>query len=203
MESRHYVIQNKLTKKYKLGIKLFELNYMPQKTKRFLDTIKPYLRQLSEYTKETANCAILDGKEVLYIMKAESQEVLTINIKRGTRLPAHCTALGKALLAFLPDSDFQQLYGNGESIITLTSQSISLLDELKKELNKVKKQGYALDREEYKRGINCVGVPIFDGNGHAIAAISITAPSSRFTMDEMEKAKDKLITVAKTISAQL
>ena len=75
------------------------------------------------------------------------------------------------------------------------------MEELKKNLKKVKEQGYAVDREEYKIGINCIGVPIFGRNG-TIAAISITGPASRFTIDEMEKVKGKLMTISKEISNQ-
>ena len=202
LKSRGYVIQNQQTTKYRLGIKLFELGCAVQSTKRLVEVIKPYLRQLSESTNETVNLAILEGKEVIYLAKVESLEVLTTNIKVGTRLPAHCTALGKVLLAFISDGEFDSLYKADEPLSSLTSKSISSLEKLKKDLKKVKEQGYAVDREEYKIGINCIGVPIFSRNG-AIAAISITGPASRFTIDEMEKVKGKLMTISKEISNQL
>ncbi len=202
LKSRGYVIQNQQTTKYRLGIKLFELGCAVQSTKRLVEITKPYLRQLSQSTNETANLAILEGKEVIYLAKAESSEVLTTNIKVGTRLPAHCTALGKALLVFISDWEFESLYKSDEPLSSLTSKSISSLEELKKDLKKVKEQGYAVDREEYKIGINCISVPIF-GRNEAIAAISITGPSSRFTIDEMEKVKDRLINISKEISNSL
>ena len=121
----------------------------------------------------------------------------------GTRTPAHCTALGKVLLASISDGEFESLYKRDELLSPLTSKSISSLEELKKNLKKVKKQGYAVDREEYKIGINCIGVPIFERNGEAIAAISITGPASRFNLSEMRKARSKLISIAKEISNQL
>ena len=146
--------------------------------------------------------AILEGKEVIYLDTIESPEILRTEIKAGTRTPAHCTALGKVLLASLSDSKFESLYKRDEPLSSLTSKSISSLDELKKKLKKVKKQGYAVDREEYKIGINCIGVPIFSRNGEAIAAISITGPASRFTINEMEKVKAMLMTISKEISNQ-
>jgi len=202
LKSRGYVIQNQQTTKYRLGIKLFELGCAVQSTKRLLEVTKPYLNQLSQSTYETANLAILEGKEVIYLAKAESSEVLTTNIKIGTKLPAHCTALGKVLLAFISNREFESLYKNNEPLSALTSKSISSLEELKKRLKKVKEQGYAVDKEEYKIGVNCIGVPIFGRNGEAIAAISITGPASRFIIEEMEKVKSKLITISKEISNQ-
>jgi len=200
LKSRDYIIQNQKTAKYRLGIKLFELGCEVQSTKNLIKTIRPSLRKLSKMTNETANLAILEDKEVVYLDTIESSETLRTEIVQGTRTTAHCTALGKALLAFLSDSDFEQLYENNEPIITLTPQSISSLDELKKELKNVKERGYALDIEEYKIGINCVGVPIFNRNGETVAAISITGPASRFTLDKMEDAKNQMMIISKEIS---
>ena len=202
LKSRGYVIQNLNTKKYRLGIRLFTLGCAVQSTKHLVEIIKPYLRQLSQSTNETANLAILEGKEVIYLDTIESPEILRTGIMAGTRTPAHCTALGKALLAFISDEEFKSLYKSDEPLSSLTSKSISSLEELKKDLKKVKEQGYAVDREEYKIGINCIGVPIFGRNG-AIAAMSITGPSSRFTIDEMEKVKDKLMDISREVSNQL
>lgn len=202
LKSRGYVIQNHQTTKYRLGIKLFELGCAVQSTKRLVEITKPYLKQLSQGTNETANLAILEGKEVIYLDTIESPEILRTEIMAGTRTPAHCTALGKVLLAFISDGEFESLYKNDESLSFLTPKSISSLEELKKNLKKVKEQGYAVDREEYKIGINCIGVPIFGRNG-AIAAISITGPASRFTIDKMKKTKDRLINISKEISNQL
>jgi len=199
LKSRGYVIQNQQTTKYRLGIKLFELGCEVQSTKNLIKTIRPYLRKLSKMSNETANLAILEDKEVIYLDSFESSEMLRTEIVQGARTPAHCTALGKALLASLSKSDLNNLYSS-EPIIPFTSKSICLLDKLKKELKNVKEQGYALDREEHKTGINCVGVPIFNGNGEAVAAISITGPASRFTGDKMEDAKNKLMIVSEEIS---
>jgi len=203
LKSRGYIIQNKQTAKYRLGIKLFELGCTVQNTKRLVEITKPYLKQLSQSTNETANLAILEGKEVIYLAKAESSEVLTTNIKVGTILPAHCTALGKVLLAFISDQELDILYKADEPLPSLTSKSISSLEELKKNLKKVKEQGCAIDREEYNVGINCFAVPVINNEGIAIMAISITGPASRFTIDEMEKVKGQLMTISKEISNQL
>ena len=202
LKSRGYVIQNRNTKKYRLGIKLFTLGCAVQSTKHLVERTKSYLRKLSQSTNETANLAILEGKEVIYLDTIGSPEVLRTEIMAGARTPAHCTALGKVLLAFISDGEFESLYKRDEPLSSLTSKSISSLEELEKKLKKVKKQGYAVDIEEYKIGINCIGAPIFGRNG-AIAAISITGPASRFTINEMEKVKGELMTISKEISNQL
>lgn len=202
LKSRGYVIQNQQTTKYRLGIKLFELGCAVQSTKRLVEITKPYLKQLSRSTNETVNLAILEGKEVIYLDTIESPEILRTGIMAGTGTPAHCTALGKVLLALITDQEFESLYKSNEPLSFLTSNSITSLEELKKHLKKVKEQGYAVDIEEYKIGINCLSTPIISRN-ETIAAISITGPASRFTVDEMEKVKSKLMTISKEISNQL
>lgn len=200
LKSRDFIIQNHKTAKYRLSIKLFELGCKVQNSKNLIKTINPYLRKLSKLTNETANLAILEDKEVVYLDTIESSETLRTGIVPGTRTIAHCTALGKALLAYLPNSEFVQLYRNDNNIISLTKNSISSKDELKKELRKVKENGYALDREESIEGINCVGAPILNQQGEPVAAISITGPASRFTMDKIENAKNELIMLSREIS---
>jgi len=203
LKSRGYVIQNKKTAKYRLGIKLFELGCEVQSTKNLIKNTRPYLKKLSELTKETANLAILEGKEVIYLHTIESSEILRTGIHQGTRLPAHCTALGKVLLAFLPEEDFNNLYKNNEPLVSIAPNSISSFDELRKELKKVKEQGYAMDREEFKVGINCISCPIFDKDGEFIAAISITGPATRLTSNKMKDAKHILINISKRISENI
>jgi DNA-binding IclR family transcriptional regulator len=202
-KSRGYIIQNQKTMKYKLGIKLFELGCIVQNINHLSEALKPHIYNLSQSTRETANLAIIEGREIIYIAKVESQQELTTNIRVGTRLPAHCTALGKAMLAYLSDNEFHQLYESNVPIIALTQGSISSLDKLKKELKKVRKQGYALDLEEYKIGIHCIGVPIFNKNGEVMAAVSITGPASRFTIDKMKDAKNQLIALSNEVSKSL
>jgi len=200
LKSRGYVIQNQKTIKYRLGIKLFELGCKVQNSKNLIKIVKPYLRELSRITNETVNLAILEGKDVVYLDTIESTEALRTGIVPGTRTVAHCTALGKVILAHLPNSEFVQLYRNDDNMISLTKNSISSKDELRKELRKAKENGYALDREESIEGINCAGSPILNGQGEPVAAISITGPASRFTMDKIENAKNELIMLSKEIS---
>ena len=199
LRTRSYVTQNPMTMKYRLGIKLFTLGYAVQSTKHLVEITKPYLRELTQLTSETSNLAVLEGKEVIYIAKIDSPEILTTNIKIGTEIPAHCTALGKTLLAFISDEEFESIYKSDERLSSLTSNSISSLEKLKETLKTVKEHGFAIDEEEYKVGVNCIGAPIFDGNG-IIAALSVSGPASRFTREAMGEIKDRLMSISKEIS---
>lgn len=204
LKYRGYVIQNQQTSKYTLAIKLFVLGCKVQRAMNLVKLVTPSLQKLSQHTNESINFAILEGREAVCLSKIVSFEVLRTDIKIGARLPAHCTAVGKALLAFLSERKFTMLYGKETiKLHTPTPNSISSVMELKKCLKKIKKNGYATDKEEFKIGINCLGVPILNNEGKSIAGISVTGPSSRFTLSEMKKLKDTLINISKDISHQL
>jgi DNA-binding IclR family transcriptional regulator len=204
LKYRGYIVQNQQTSKYMLGTKLFILGCKVQNTTNLIKVVTPFLQRLSQNTNETINFAILEGREAIYLFKIESKEMLKAGIEVGTKVAAHCTSLGKVLLAFLPEQEFMMLYPNeNEKLPTFTPNSISSVEELKKYLKKIKKQGYAIDEEEYKIGVNCLGVPIINDEGKAIAAISISGPVSRFSLFEMEKVKSMLIALSQDISKQL
>lgn len=204
LKCRGYIVQNQQTSKYMLGAKLFILGCKVQNTTNLIKLVTPFLQRLSQNIDETINFAILEDRETICLSKIESKEILKAGIEVGTKVAAHCTSLGKVLLAFLPEQEFLMLYSdNNEKLPTFTPNSISSVEELKKCLKKIKKQGYAIDEEEFKIGVNCLGVPIINNEGKAIASISISGPRSRFNLFKMEKVKNILINMSKDISNQL
>ena len=204
LKCRSYVIQNQHTLKYTLGIQSFILGSKVQSAMNLVNLVTPFLQKLSQHTNESINFAILEGRESACLSKIESPEVLRTDIKIGARLPAHCTAVGKGLLAFLSEREFTVLYGkDNKKLYTPTPNSISSVMELKKCLKKIKRDGYAIDKEEFKIGINCLGVPILNNEGKSIAGISVTGPSSRFNLSEIKKLKNTLINISRDISHQL
>jgi len=204
LKCRNYIVQNRQTSKYMLGAKLFILGYKVQNTKNLIKVVMPFLQRLSTYTNETINFAILEGREVICLYKIESKEMLRAGLDIGTKIPAYSTSLGKVLLAFLPEHEFMMLYNDSnEKLTTFTSSTISSVEELRKRLKKIKKQRYAIDEEEFKIGVNCLGVPIINNEGKVIASISISGPKSRFNLSKMEKVKSMLIALSQDISKQL
>jgi len=204
LKCRNYIVQNRQTSKYMLGTKLFILGCKVQNTTNLIKVVTPFFQRLSQNTNETINFAILEGREVIHLFKIESKETLKAGIEVGTKVAAHCTSLGKVLLAFLPEQEFRMLYpNNNEKLATFTPNSISSVEELKKCLKKIKKQGYAIDEEEFKIGVNCLGVPIINNEGKAIAAISISGPVPRFNLSKIKKVKSTLIALSQDISKQL
>jgi len=201
LKIRGYILQDKKTLKYMLGSKLFLLGSKLQVTPNLIKIVMPFLRKLSKSTKETINFGILEGRDVVCLSKIESPEALKADVKIGEKLPANCSAIGKSLLSHLPEKEFQMLYSDiHEKLPIFTHNSISSIEELKKCLKEVKKWGYSTDIEEFKNGINCLGVAILNNEGEAIAGISVTGPSSRFDLSAIEKIKNTLLDISKDIS---
>jgi DNA-binding IclR family transcriptional regulator len=206
-KSHGYVIQDQQTSKYSIGAKLLILGNKFNKIKTLLKIVKPFLDKISKYTNETINFAILEDKEVVCVYQVESKNMLRTSIGIGERIPAHSTSLGKVLLAFQPEREFEILYSDkSEKLSTFTPNTISSVKELKESLKKIRKQRYAVDIEELKMGVNCIAVPIINNEGKAMAAISISSPRSRLNLsetEEIEKAKSLLITLCEDISKRL
>lgn len=205
LKRRGYVEQDSQRGKYKLGLKVFELGCVFQDQTYLIEVAMPHLEHLAHLTNETVNLAILDSnqREIVYIAKIDTSEVLKTDIRIGTRLLAHCTALGKVLLASLPEREIERIFPKKKELPTYTSGSISTFTKLKEHLREVKSQGFAVDDEEFKTGVRCLGVPIKDTRGKVIAAISIAGPAIRFSLEKIEKLKSTVIEVSSRISERI
>ncbi len=127
---------------------------------------------------ETVQLAILDGIENVYIAKVEADHHLKLVSEVGSRLPAHATGLGKVLLAGLPPSEVERRFA-GVDMRKYTPRTIAILADLQVELEVIRLRGYSVDNGEYTIGVYCVAVPIRDGSGRVIAAISSSVPEAR------------------------
>jgi len=195
LEYKNYVEQNPLNLKYKLGCEF--LNKVFLVSFRETDIIKksiPYLENLRDFTKESASLAVLDGTNIVYIAKVDSYEFLRTNIEVGRKFPAYKTALGKVLLAHLSSKKFNRLYNIDKFSADLN------VSELRKCLEKVKIEGFAVDNEECTPGIRCIAAPIVDATGEVSTAISISGPTIRFTLEKIDLCKRELVKVAREIS---
>ncbi|KPJ76051.1 MAG: hypothetical protein AMJ54_13035 [Deltaproteobacteria bacterium SG8_13] len=201
-----FIRQDPLSKQYLLGFKLVELGNSLLNQIDFRIEARPFLIELAESTKETVHMVILDHKEVLYIDKVESSghtSGLRMASMLGSRIPAHCSAVGKVLLAFLPEEEYEKITG-GDGLPKRTENTITDPKKLKAHLKQIRQGGYALDNEENEIGIRCVAAPIRDQRGEVIAAISISAPSIRIkTRTLVTSLKDQVIETALKISRKL
>jgi len=196
-----YIRQDSRTKKYRLGHGVFQLVSNHDETNNILKAAKPFLLELATKFEETVHLAKLDNGEVYYIDKVQVSNRLTICSEIGRKLPAYCTSIGKALLAFQPVEEIQNFLEK-VSLKSYTSNTITDPGELFEELKKIRARGVAFDNEEIEEGLACLGVPVRGLNGEVVAAISIAGPSNRIKIKEANLIKG-LQETAKKISVHL
>ncbi len=201
-----YVRQDLKTKNYFLGFKLVDLGNLLLNQLDLRKEAEPFLRELAEKTKETVHLVILDQNEIVYIDKVETDHNpsgLRMASRVGLRNPPHSCAVGKVLLADLPEEDLNLFLKRG-NLMKRTENTITDPARLREHLNRVKKQGYAIDDEENEKGIRCVAAPIRDGTGRAIAAVSISGPAFKVTKRAIqENLKKEVMNTALQISHRL
>ncbi len=188
--------KNPQTRRYFLGPQIVRLSRSLLARISLRDSAKPYLNQLVEATGECAHLAILAQGQAVYIDQAESPQSLRVTTGVGTIAPLYCTALGKVLLAFgaaeMPDT-----------LEAFTPRTITDVGMLQRHLEIVRNRGYALDDEEFEVGVRCVAAPISDYREQCIAAIGISGPTSRLSLDVLPDAAQIVTEIGKALSARL
>lgn len=147
---------------------------------------RPYLQELNRRTRETIHLTVRDGVSAVYVEKIDSPEQLRIHSRIGASVPLHCTAVGKVLLAFLPDAEQTAILEELE-LKRFTLNTVGNLQELQAELQRVRKNGYAMDLEEHEPHIRCVAAPIWDHAGAIHASLSVTGPAVRMTIARLRE----------------
>ena len=195
--------QNPVNRRYRPSQKVVRLVHTMRKTISARDIAHEHLKRLVRDVHETGNIAVLSDRRVLYVDKAVSDQPFGIEARIGSRLPAYCTALGKVLVAGMDEAAFETY--------------LALLTELRGERQKplppsptsfrativrVRKQGYAIDSGEYLPDVYCVAAPIRGNEGQTVAAMSISAPRSRFESTQ-ESLIENLTTTAEALSVRL
>jgi len=163
---------------YRLGARLHELGravYAPGH-ERIRDLLTPFVIDLYELTRETVHLATLHGTEVVYLAKLYGHRPVPSPSRIGGRLPAHCTAVGKALLAYDPDAAAAALC---VPLRRFTAHTITDPVMLAAELDTIRREGIAFDNEESQLGLNCVAAPVISPRGGVVAALSISGPRGR------------------------
>jgi IclR family KDG regulon transcriptional repressor len=163
---------------------------------------RPALVKVWRTTKETANLAVVDGHEVLYLDVIESAHMFRMDSQVGMRRALNCTALGKAVLAFLPLDQREEMLAS-LTFERITSHTIPDAARLRKELAKILRQGFAIDDQEAVLGARCVAAPILDGSGKILAALSVSGPITRISRDKIPSFAASVKSAAKDISSRL
>ncbi|GAB6179817.1 IclR family transcriptional regulator [Desulfotomaculum defluvii] len=197
-----YIEQCPFTGNYKLGMRLFEIGSIVANSWDVRSVAAPYLQQLVNRIGETVHLVVLDKGEVLYIDKRESTKNLRIVSEVGMRLPAHCTGVGKVMMAYLTDAEVKNIVKE-KGLKSYTQNTITDFTVLMNELKKIRTQGFAYDIEEIMDSLCCIAAPIFDYYGKVCSAISISSTASLFHGDQFENTKKMLTKTAREISQSL
>ena len=177
------------TEKYSLGLKLFELGNRVPLHSALVSKTHPELIEVGKKIMETVHIAVLKNNQIFHVDKVESPHGLKLSSHIGGYGPAHATSLGKVLLAHLPEKAQSQIVKeilSDKRSLTLTENTITTQKVLFNELNNVRANGYAIDREESEIGLICVGIPIFNQRNEVVASLSASGPANRFQEREVK-----------------
>ncbi|MGP8049775.1 MAG: IclR family transcriptional regulator [Desulfobaccales bacterium] len=197
-----YIEQSSFTGRYRLGIRFFEVGSIVAQGWEVRSVAGPYIEQLLEEMGETVHLVILDKFEVLYIDKREKSGALRIASQVGMRLPAHCTGVGKVLMAYLTEAERRELICK-KGLPRFTRNTLTDPAALEYELARIREQGFAVDNEEIMEGLRCVAAPIRNQTGEVISAISLSGPVSRLTGEKFDTAIRRVTETTDEISANL
>lgn len=199
LEANGLLAQDPSTRKYRLGLRLVE------RASAMLDQVEvrrvalPFLRDLRNECDETVNLAILDGGEVVYIERLLGSRTLGMRSEVGRRAAAHSTALGKAILSGWPPDEIHAFLVN-HPLRALTSRTITDPERFLREVEQTRLRGFALDDEENDIGGRCIAAPIRDFSEQPSAAVSVSAPTARLTVEQLIALSPRVCETAAKIS---
>jgi DNA-binding IclR family transcriptional regulator len=187
---------------YLLGPRLVHLGSGSTYQSTIRKVSRPTLEALWRETGETVNLAVSDGREIIYLDVIESPHNFRLVSQIGMRRPLHCTALGKAVLAWQATNFRDELLATTK-LEKLTPNSITRPSELVAELGRIQRRGYALDDEEVELGARCVAAPVLDSSGQIAAGISVSGPTIRMTRSRTAQIAEAVKAAALEISSHL
>ena len=197
-----FISQNKQTKKYRLGLKMFELGSIVLNNLDFRDVAFPLITELSKQSGETVHLGVLDDHQVVSIESVESNRALRISMPVGKRVYLHSTGVGKAILAFLNDEEIREIV-HQKGLPGFTENTITDFDQLMIEVQTIRDRGYAIDNEENEPGVRCVAVPILDPHQRFVASVSVSGPSVRISHESIPELSLMVIETSNKISEAL
>ena len=201
LEGQRFV-RKTLQGKYGLGMKLIEMGSRAVEQLDLGAHALPFLQKLVDETGETAHICVLSGVEMMSIANVPGRWTLRTPSTVGRRTQTYCTSVGKACIAFLPADDLDNLIARLE-FTKNTHRTITTASDLKAELARVRRRGFAVDDEEVEEGLRCVGAPIRDYSGHVVAALSIAGPVFRIQKGQIPALSRAVMKAADSLSIDL
>jgi DNA-binding IclR family transcriptional regulator len=193
--------QNPENEKYRLGIALFGLGALVRRRMNVSSEARPHLMALRESTNETVHLAILDRAEIMYVYNLESTQAIRMRSDIGVRKPAFCTAEGIAMLAFQSEAVVAEVLGRG--LKPRTPKTKTTASEVRAALERVRRDGFALEDEESEAGMRSVAAPIRNAAGDVVAAVGLAGPVQRLSDEVLARFAPKVVEAAETISVRM
>lgn len=198
LEGKRFVERNAATGVYKPGIRLLQMAFLTMEHNDLRRLAAPFLHNLCNQFRENVNLSILDGSDVVYVDAIESSQRVKLAAAPGQRLPAFCTASGKAILAFLPEENIKRILEHG--MPRYTQKTLTSPELFFENIRQVRELGFAISDQEYEDGINAIAAPICN---RPIASISIAGPAYRLTRERMLEIGPDLLVTAKNIAVEV
>ncbi|MEI5101957.1 IclR family transcriptional regulator [Streptomyces sp. PmtG] len=189
--------------RYRLGVRSYQLGSRYAEQLDLAAEGQRVAREVAETCDETVHVAVLEDLDVIYIAKVDSIHAVRMVSAPGRRLPAHCTAVGKMLLASLPEEELElRLAENGE-LVALTPNSITDADALRAQLAVIRRRGTAVEQREANPDVSCVAAPVRDGTGEVVSALSVSVPMVRWSEERAHELGELALKGAGDLSVRL
>lgn len=202
LERRGYLHRDAETGKYRLGLAVLNLSRAVDEGLDLRETAAPVLRQLADRHRLAAHLGVLDQGEAVYMEKADVPGLIKMDTYPGRRTDAHSTSIGKAIVAYLPEEEVEEI-ARKRGLARRTPRTITSLAKLKRDLALVRSRGYALDDEENNLGVRCVAAPVFDASGRVVASINVTGTIAQVDADAVPRLAEVVKEAALRISRKL
>ena len=184
LERRGYLHRNNRTHRYMFGLKLFSLANMALSGIEIRENAANFLQSLMQRSRLTVHMALIEGDEAVLIEKVEPPGLVRLATWVGKRLDLHCSAVGKCLLAYLPEGEFLRLVRD-RGLPRNNENTITSIRRLKQQMTQIRQAGYAIEDEEGEIGCRCVGAPVFDHSGNVVAAISVAGTTAQVRSEDL------------------
>ena len=188
---------------FALTPKILDLGYAYLSSLQIADIAQPTMEALSDEVHESVSMALLDGDDIVYVARVPTKRIMAISLGLGSRLPAHCTSLGRALLAGLPEPALAS-YLDRVTLTPRTSRTIVDCGELRLALDEVRTRGWALLDQELEEGVRSIAAPVHDRTRRVVAAVNIGTHVSRVSLGQLRnELVPRLLAACRQIDAQL
>jgi IclR family transcriptional regulator, pca regulon regulatory protein len=190
-------------REFSLRPKVLELGYAYLAGLSLNEVAAPHVEDLVAQTRESSSVAVLDGDEIVYVVRVPTKRIMAASISVGTRFPAYATSMGRVLLAYLPDEQLEAYLKNA-CLQRITKRTVTDPERLRELLRNVRAQGYAMTDQELEDGLRSAAVPLRDANGAVVAAMNISTHASRVNMEDLRRnLVPQLVTAARLIETDL